>query len=309
VPVSDERGRPNRPAPQYVQSGRDAYVAGRDVIIGQSSQAPAPRHMQPEDDSWVVAIYASEAGGTPLGSGVVIDRQRVLTCAHVVVEAGAVLDEVWVAFPMADPPAATRCGVVSVSTPGGGEFEEDRDVALLELADPIPEGVTPARLRHPTPKSLIGGKWWALGFPPSQPRGSVSEGEVGAALAAGWVRIDVESRYPIEPGFSGTGLWFPKFGGVVGIVAVYDGQRNGRWHRPHLGPRHRRRTHITGWSVASAPSPSITSPCWPPPATTGVSGSGTPQRGHARSKYRSEIRVYPSPTPVACSWSGQLPES
>jgi hypothetical protein len=157
---------------------------------------------------------------------------------------------------MADPPATTRCRVVSVGTPDDGDFDEDRDVALLELGIPVPEGVTPARLRCPTPKSLTGGKWWALGFPPWQPRGSVSEGEVGAALAAGWVRVDVESRYHIEPGFSGTGLWSPKFGGVVGIVAVYDGQRNGPGpHRLPGGPvpalprpqnPHHRRTQRTG---------------------------------------------------------------
>jgi hypothetical protein len=214
---------------QHVQAGGDAYAAGHNLTVNhQYGQEPPARRGQPEVDSWVVAIYLSAQGGSPVGSGVVIDRQRVLTCAHVVMKDGVTLDEIWVAFPMADPPVAARCQASSVSTPGEGTFDEDQDVAIVELADAVPGGVTPARLRCPTPKSLLGKKWWAFGFPPKQRRGSASEGEVGAALPAGWVRIDVTSAYPIEPGFSGTGLWSPEFGAVVGIVAVYDEHRNGQ---------------------------------------------------------------------------------
>jgi WD40 repeat protein len=227
-PVSGEDGRPNDAVRQHVQAGRDTYAAGRDLTINRYGQEPAARRGQPEVDSWVATIYLSPQGGSPVGSGVVIAERRVLTCAHVVMKDGAALDEVWVAFPMADPPVAARRRVSSVITPGDGSFDEDQDVAILELADPIPTGVTPARLRCPTPESLAGTKWWALGFPPGQRRGSASEGEVGAALAAGWVRIDVTSAYPIEPGFSGTGLWSPEFGAVVGIIAVYDEHRNGQ---------------------------------------------------------------------------------
>jgi hypothetical protein len=140
---------------------------------------------------------------------------------------GIVLDEAWVAFAMADIPTATRCRVASVITPDG-DFDEDRDVALLELADSVPDGVASARLRCPMPKSLVSTKSWALGFPRMQHRGSASEGDVGAALAAGWVRIDASSTYRIEPGFDGTGLWSPEFAGAVGIVAVDDEHRNGQ---------------------------------------------------------------------------------
>ena len=186
----------------------------------------------PEIDSWVAAIYGAATGGGPIGGGVVIDDRRVLTCAHVAMKAA---DGLWAEFPMADTATAVRCRVASVSAPG--DFNEDQDVAILELADPIPDGVEPARLRCPAPKSLIGTKWWALGFPPAQPRGSVSKGEVGAALARGWVRIDVTSAYHIEPGFSGAGLWSPEFGAVVGIVAVYDEQRNGQALTIHQADR------------------------------------------------------------------------
>ena len=227
-PVSGEGGRPSDGVRQHVQAGQDAYAAGRDLTINRYGQEPPARRGQPEVDSWVAALYLSAQGGSPVGSGVVIDERRVLTCAHVIMKDGAALNEVWVAFPMADPPVAARCQVASVATPGDGSFDEDQDVAILEMTDPIPAGVTPAHLRCPTPKSLVGTKWWALGFPPKQRRGSASEGDVGAALAAGWVRIDVTSAYPIEPGFSGAGLWSPEFDAVVGIVAVYDEHRNGQ---------------------------------------------------------------------------------
>jgi hypothetical protein len=58
---------------------------------------------QPEVDSWVAAVYASSTGGAPLGSGVVIDERRVLTCAHVVPAGDG---EIWVAFPTRDPALA-----------------------------------------------------------------------------------------------------------------------------------------------------------------------------------------------------------
>jgi hypothetical protein len=112
--------------------------------------------------------------------------------------------------------------------PGDGTFDKDQDVAVLELADPVPLGVAPALLRCPSPKSLVGTRWWALGFPSEQRRGSASEGSVGAALALGWVRIDVTSPYPLEQGFSGAGLWSSEFNAVVGILAACDGGRNGQ---------------------------------------------------------------------------------
>ena len=184
--------------------------------------------LRPEVDSWVAAIHPATDDRSPLGSGVVIDDRRVLTCAHVVMsDDGGVRDAIWVAFPLADPPSRVRCQVRSVSTPGEGRVDPDQDVALLELADPVPAGVVPARLRCPAPKALVGTNWWAFGFPPDSQRGSASDGEVGAALAQGWIRIDVTSQYHIEPGFSGAGLWSAAYDAVVGIVAEHD-QRNGQ---------------------------------------------------------------------------------
>ena len=45
-----------------------------------STEVPA----YPSADAWVAAIHASEHDFEPIGTAVVIDANRVLTCAHVV---------------------------------------------------------------------------------------------------------------------------------------------------------------------------------------------------------------------------------
>ena len=41
---------------------------------------------------------------------------------------------------------------------------------------------------------------------------------VGEDLTYGWVRLDSESRYHLEHGFSGAGMWCPDYEAVVGLV-------------------------------------------------------------------------------------------
>ena len=210
-----------------VSAARDAYVAGQNQTIYQPPREPSARAGRPEIDSWVVAIYRSPQGGSPIGSGVIIDNQRVLTCARAVMRDGAVLDEAWVAFPMTVPPGAPRCLVASIITPGW---------RLRRGPGRCPAGAGRAcpRWRFCRPVAVSGAevacgtKWWSFGFPPVHPHGSVAEGDIGAALADGWVRMDARSAYRVEPGFSGAGLWSSEFGAIVGVVAVPDEHRNGQ---------------------------------------------------------------------------------
>ena len=169
----------------------------------------------PEGRSWVVPIYATADDSAPLGSGVVIDSGRVLTCAHVV-RSDAVRDEIWVAFPMAKPPSRGRYRARTVPADPG------QDVALVELADPLPPGVVPARLRCPPSGALEGKKWWAFGFPRDHPHGSASGGDIETALTDGWVRLAATSAYHIQAGFSGTAVWSPDFEGVVGMIVEHS---------------------------------------------------------------------------------------
>jgi hypothetical protein len=116
---------------------------------------------------------------------------------------------------MAGVPVLTRRRVARMSL---GEPADVIDVAVLELAEPVPAAVVPARIRCVAAEELRGLRWWAFGFPRSEMQGNAADGEAGAALGYGWVRLDTASRYVVEKGFSGAGLWSPDYDAVVGVV-------------------------------------------------------------------------------------------
>lgn len=175
--------------------------------------------VHPDDDSWVAAIHASTSDFAPLGAGVVIDDRRILTCEHVIHDE----DELWIAFPMADD---ARRLVKRVVLPDARA--PVKDLAVLILADPVPQTVTPAPLRSPRPGDLTALRWWAFGFPAGDPVGNPADGSVGAALGYGWIRLDAESRYHVDPGFSGGGLWSPDYDAVIGVVGQANDRGDGR---------------------------------------------------------------------------------
>ena len=92
----------------------------------------------------------------------------------------------------------------------------------------MPAGVEPAPLRCPEGKDLISRAWWAFGFPDRDPVGDSADGQVGASLSYGWVRLDTGSRYLIRPGFSGGGLWSQDYEAVVGVVGQAHANGDGR---------------------------------------------------------------------------------
>ncbi len=175
----------------------------------------------PLDDSWVAAIHASESDFEPLGTAVVVDMKTVLTCAHVVVMTdGAVRESLWVAFPkVSDCPRRRVAEIKTVYSP------PVKDLAALVLEEPVPEGVAAAPLRDPPPAALVKRAWWAFGFPNRDPVGNSANGEIGASLSYGWVRLDTASRYLVEHGFSGGALWSQDYQAVVGVVG--QAHRNG----------------------------------------------------------------------------------
>src|SRR5262249_4990219 len=133
----------------------------RDAAPGHhamSESGPLHGQVRPEVDSWVVSIHANANDGGLLGSGVVIDNRRVLTCFHVVTCDRWVRGEIFGAFPMADPEPKMRYRAWV------GGVDPDQEVAVLKLEGLVPEGVVPARLRCPPPRALEGKKWWAFGF-------------------------------------------------------------------------------------------------------------------------------------------------
>ena len=171
---------------------------------------------RPSSDSWVAAIHTSERDRRPLGSGFLIDGQRVLTCAHVVFEGERQRPELWVAFPKAHSMGYRRVPVRAVAAPPCEE-RDVQDVAVLTLAEPVPEGYA-ARLRQPDIDSLVCRRWWTFGFPDGM-LGNSSDGVVGEVLSYGWIRLDTGSRYPVKSGYSGAALWSADYEAVVGVVS------------------------------------------------------------------------------------------
>jgi len=211
----------------------------------------AGRDVHPPADNWVAAVHASGDDLEPIGTAVVIDASRVLTCAHVAVTAdGTAREPLWVSFPKADRWPRRRVAAVTVAY-----SPPVNDLAVLVLAEPVPAGVEAAPLRFPRPADLAGRAWWAFGFPDRDPVGGAIDGVVGAALALGWVRLDTPSGYLARPGFSGGGLWSPDYQAVVGVVGQAHGNGEGRavtLHQADLCFPDHQLAALAGWSAEAA---------------------------------------------------------
>lgn len=174
---------------------------------------------RPAERSWTVAILLAESN-IPVGSGVLVDSQRVLTCRHVVQPHPS--HSLRVAFPAAEDPYLPSLEVVQVDI----ATHPQADIAVLTLAGEAPAGVEAAPLLQPHPRDLVGREWWAYGYGDSI--GNEASGAVGAELSYGWVRIDGDSRYDVDKGFSGAGLWSTDYRAVVGVVGQAHTSGDGR---------------------------------------------------------------------------------
>lgn len=214
------------------------------------------------NDSWSVAIHASATDDQPLGAGVVVDRSVVLTCAHILGQAGEPLPEVWIAFPKAS--GVSYLERRRVPLPGLADgWGKHVDLALLELTDPVPATVIPARLRCLPNAEIVGHRWWAFGFP--YDAGSEAHGTIGSALSYGGVYLERQSPHGIAPGFSGSGLWSFEYEAVVGIVvaaaAEGDGQALTLFHADQQFPEWKLST-LAAWQVEDADDTALAAWGW-----------------------------------------------
>ena len=207
--------------------------------------------LQPENDSWAVVLYDSaDDDADQLGTAVVIDSSRLLTCLHVMAGDPA-REQVWVAFPKAvgSIHRSRRPAAVSKADP-------DLDVAVLRLADDLPSGVAAPPLRCPPSYALLDKRWWAFGFAGSR-RGNSAYGSVAESLGDGYIRIDADpaATYRLRTGFSGGGVWSPDFGAVVGVVATADEHGNGEaitLHQIDLCFPEEKLGELTRWTASQA---------------------------------------------------------
>ena len=207
--------------------------------------------LQPENDSWAVVVYDSaDDGAARLGTAVVIDDSRLLTCLHVIAGDSA-REQVWVAFPKAvgSIHRDRRPAVVS-------KADHDLDVAVLRLAEDLPSGVAAPPLRCPPARALLDKRWWAFGFADSR-RGNSAYGSVAESLGDGYIRIDTNpaATYRLRAGFSGGGVWSPDFGAVVGVVVTADEHGNGEaitLHQIDLRFPEEKLGELTRWTAGQA---------------------------------------------------------
>ena len=100
---------------------------------------------------------------------------------------------------------------------------------------------------------------------PGPPVGDSADGQVGASLSYGWVRLDTRSRYLIRPGFSGGGLWSRDYEAVVGIVGQAHANGDGRaitLHQADLDLPDLNLAALASWSAEAAGEVALTQWGW-----------------------------------------------
>ncbi|WP_326918133.1 trypsin-like peptidase domain-containing protein [Actinophytocola sp.] len=153
-----------------------------------------------------------------VGTGFLATGELVLTCAHVLGTEGPD-GPVMVDFPLLAGDTRATAHVVAWH---GIEPDGRGDIAVLRLAA-TPSVAVPSRLSDTTTR--WGEQVRVFGFPPDlgSDYGVWVEAELRAANGAGWLQIEsAPGRRPVGPGFSGSPVFAPSSGGVVGMVVAAE---------------------------------------------------------------------------------------
>ncbi|NUT51183.1 MAG: NACHT domain-containing protein [Saccharothrix sp.] len=167
-------------------------------------------------------VRFTDAAGRVVGAGVVLGG-HVVTCAHVV-NLALGLDPRSADEPTGtvevDFPASTSGPVTArVSTwapPPEREGAPGDDLVALDLD--LPADVTPARLGAASPP--VGSPVDVFGYPANRPDGAWVRAVLRGRVGGGLVQLDSESALAVQRGYSGSPVWDPGTGRVVGIVAT-----------------------------------------------------------------------------------------
>lgn len=190
------------------------------------------------DNPWRVRV--DDADGQPVGAGVLLDDRTVLTCAHVVTQAGAAPDgprsHLLVRSAVCSPEWQATARIAPENWVHRNGTRRG-DVALLGLDEPAPcEGGARLWLAP-----ISGGRVRAYGFPSNDPYGMEVDAELGGSggREGEWAVLNRlhEARPWIEQGFSGAGVYAPEGpfrDRVLGIVVAdyIAGEAKAAWMLP-----------------------------------------------------------------------------
>jgi WD40 repeat protein len=165
-----------------------------------------------EERPWLARVLGSVG---VVGAAFAVDSRHVVTCAHVVQNAGAngPRQRVRVDFP------ALGGGSEAEVLDEGWRLAKGSagDTAILRLDDP-PEGLRPAPLRL-SPK----GSFVAWGFPEGYDEDEVAtQGAFGPGAGREWVQLERTAGFGVMPGFSGTAVWDVSQQAAVAVMVTRD---------------------------------------------------------------------------------------
>ncbi|MFJ9323941.1 VMAP-C domain-containing protein [Streptomyces globisporus] len=163
--------------------------------------------------SWQVRVL-----GSGVGSGFLVTRRHVMTCAHVMDGA----DHAEVTFAQHPDLGPFRATVIAAGE-WCGTGEDRGDVAVLELEQPV--GVAPARFAAVnTPFVREAARLTAYGFPRGYDEGILGEfrSTSDQTIAGEWLQLEAWTSHgpPLEEGFSGAAVVREDTGEVVGMVTA-----------------------------------------------------------------------------------------
>jgi trypsin-like peptidase len=170
----------------------------------------------------IVRVKSRE--GDTVGAGFLAGDRVVITCAHVVEDAGGYAsgevppDQPLTVEFVIDQPARNITARVTGWSP-----EADGDVAILELDEDPPAAARRLDLTTAADGDLIQHQFFALGFPAGS-EGKWAQGQLLAQVANGWVQLqdDKVTGTRIQGGFSGAPVWDDDLHAVVGMIVAAE---------------------------------------------------------------------------------------
>lgn len=195
-------------------------------------------HYHPLENCLARIFYGDEARqNTPCGTGVVLEGERVLTCAHVVNAALKLPREskdrpnqiISLDFPLSDSERRVTANIVF--------WDHDIDLAVLKLIDSLPDEVKPIFLT--ITDELWGHSVQAFGFPSKHELGTWADCKLRGSVTSKWVEIidPITTGNFIQQGFSGGPVWNETLQCCVGIVIAVD--KNEERRVGYLIPAHK----------------------------------------------------------------------